>query len=293
MASDQPLAPVVDGAPVDVSLRSAILAMAAGSEFRKGRARRRFMQVSLSKSGYGAIHCEDEKDMLTHTSGASGTEKASTAASLTLTGPKAPAPDDSWGTYTIASSSYGAASFSFEAKDIIMGDEVTSHLSAKKAAGELELKQAKGKHSAMHAEHALGQGVAYYMVMRKENVTFANNCIGRFLAKHSSSVVYTLTVSHNGMVRFHLPNDTPAWLKIAFLIGDSEPGCCTGFRNLRHALTHGCFCMGVFYEAELPAKDGAAGGTVPVLMRFNRWMSDVGLTPYWAGVRSVRQLQHV
>jgi len=259
LAEVHPLPPASDADTSNIRLKTAFLAATAGCEFRKGAVEKKFWAVPATKSGFGQIHSDHEcEHMLAVTNaGAAATQRASELASLKLTGPKTPAIEAAWGVYSIKSKSYAAAFMKFEARDIIPRDEIDAYLEGRAADGSLAIAKSRRARKGTEtrttvqqlAQHAQGEGIAYYMVLRRENTGFKKTCFGRWLQKRVAPVVYTLTVSHNGVVRFHLPNTTPVLVKLAALYNDSERGCCTAIRNLRHALKHGCFCMGLFYEA--------------------------------------------
>ena len=112
-----------------------------------------------------------------------------------------------------------------------------------------------------------------HIIARKENVKFKCSPLGLIFRCLPGEVMYILTVSENGIVRFHLSPERWTLSRFLFLLADSEPGCCTWYKNLKHARKEGCFCLGVFYKST----------SGPLLMRFNRWAGE--LAPFWAAAR--------
>merc|ERR1719443_2885761 len=120
-----------------------------------------------------------------------------------------------------------------------------------------------------------------HLLIRKTMAEFCFSSLAWLIKWLAGTVVYTLTVSENGILRFHLPPETGTFAKIFFAYADSE-SFLGFFKNLKHAISHGCFCLGCFYK-EKPASPDPSSPPRLVLMRFNRWKED--LVPYWAGVQ--------
>jgi len=137
--------------------------------------------------------------------------------------------------------------------------------------------------------------VYVYLLMRPENVALKpfsflrllNGVwlLGLLMCWLSGPIMYTFTVSTDGILRFHLPNDLPLWKQAFYAYVDTEMQCCLGrrcnfFKNIMHRVKYGCFCFGVFYQ-------DPAHPQTNVLMRFNRW-GDNGkdINAYWAAVQA-------
>ena len=99
-------------------------------------------------------------------------------------------------------------------------------------------------------------------------------------------LVYILTVSNNGLVRFHLPPDRGIFAKLLFSYADSEKGAFSWLKNLWHAIRYGCYCFGLFFKGQ-PKDNTDSTKTQPVLMRYNRWAQ--GVAPYWAAVNTPQE----
>jgi hypothetical protein len=149
---------------------------------------------------------------------------------------------------------------------------------ASKATSEFDAVKAQ-----VDAQDPNNAGIAAYLTIRKSNVTFQDGILGSIMRRLPGDVVYILTVSNNGLVRFHLPPDRGIFSKLLFSFADSEPGAFSWMKNLWHAVRYGCYCFGLFFQGQ--PKDTTDGAkTQPVLMRYNRWAEGVG--PYWAAVNS-------
>ena len=64
--------------------------------------------------------------------------------------------------------------------------------------------------------------------------------------------------SFTGIARFHLSPDRGTFAQLLFAYGDSEGCCCcccgpacSCCSNIKHALTHGCFCLGVWFKEKV------------------------------------------
>jgi len=231
------------------------------------------MSVPDFMNGYHDIHEHDQADMEGKLEGSepSPLEQACGMSRLNLAGPFSPTQDDVLGEYLVSSigccgPSYPVKGFTVDDQDVIPAGEMKEHLVSCCSA----------------PAHALGDGkVVMNIILRKSKVTFQRGCLSRLVRRVAGDVVYILTVSENGIARFHLPPETGTFAKLCFAYADSE-SVLGFFKNIKHALTHGCFCLGVYYKE----KDGEPGVPKPrtVLMRYNRWKAD--LKPYWAGVCS-------
>jgi hypothetical protein len=231
-------------------------------------------EANAHLASLGHLHNEDEPGVLAALPKMpiSATELAERAiqrtANLKLSEPCLPNPEEFIGTYEVApGTGYVVTSFGIEPQDVVNASEVVPDID-------------KGK-----SGEPSNAGVQTYLTLRKSNVIFRPGLLG-FILKHlPGEVVYILTVSTNGIVRFHLPRGRSIFTKLLFAYADSEPGRFTWFKNMRHAIKYGCYCVGLFFRGKAPGgteKDA----TQPVIMRFNRWAESVA--PYWAAVNSTK-----
>jgi len=233
-----------------------------------------FMSVPDDLHGYLDLHEHDEGDMegAINEKGASPMTVAKRLAGMELQGPSGPTAEEACGIYSVRDQegccfkSYCVRGFTVDPEDIVPAGEMKEHLTTCCGA----------------PAHTLGAKVAMHILLRKSKVKFANSLTARLIARVAGDVVYVFTVSENGVVRFHLPPETGMFTKLCFAYADSES---VGgfFKNIKHAATNGCFCLGVYYKEKLPPQ-AASGSQRIVLMRFNRWKEN--LAPYWAGVCS-------
>lgn len=238
------------------------------------KAKAKAQEANAHLAALGHLHNEDEASVLAALPKmpVSAVELAQRAiqrtANLKLSEPCLPNPEEFLGTYAVApGTGYAVTSFGIEPQDVVSASEVTPNIDVGKS-GELS-----------------NAGVQTYLTLRKCNVTFRKGLIG-FILKHiPGKVVYILTVSKNGIVRFHLPRGRNIFTKLVFAYADSEPGRFTWFKNLRHAIKYGCYCIGLFFRGKTPGST-ENDGTQPVIMRFNRWAESVA--PYWAAVNSTK-----
>ena len=193
-----------------------------------------------------------------------------TSNNLELSEPCLPTLAEFPGTYQVAEGGgYAGNSFTIEPQDVISGSQTPAHLDEVRSQAE--------------ADDHDDSGVAAYLTLRKENVTFKSGLLGFILNHIPGDVVYILTVSKKGVVRFHLPPDRSILTKLLFSFADSEPGFFSWFKNLGHLMKHGCYCFGLFFRGQ-PTGSTEDTNARPVLMRYNRW--DGGVAPYWAAVSS-------
>lgn len=198
--------------------------------------------------------------------GASPLTLAKRMAGFELEGPWSPSLEGVTGTYRLNSEGYCGGhrycirAFTIEAEDIVPAEET--------GASSLAL---------CCVPHLLGEGrVVAHVHAKRDKAVYADSFMAWLIQTVSGSIVYILTLSENGIVRFHLPPDMGCFAKLCFAWADSESLC--GF--LRKAWA-GSESLGVFYrERKAPAINQAPPRVV--LMRFNRWKT--GLVPYWAGV---------
>jgi len=198
-----------------------------------------------------------------------------------LCSPASPGPGDihGWpGTYLVCEStlccqketSYPVASFSIRPEDITTDVSKCHHRA--------QCEQCQ--------EHACGSGAIRMMFpIRKCNTRFKKTCLGCLFGCLPGKVVYNLTVSENGIVRFHISPERSTLTRLLFAYGDSESCCwccggsaCGCYKNVLHALENGCFCLGLFFIEKLASEQKPR----LVLMRYNRWAGDI--CPYWAGI---------
>ncbi len=229
------------------------------------------------------IHDENEDEILEAVknmpvSAVSLAERAiSTSTNLELSEPCLPTMGEFAGTYRVApGSGYVVNAFTIEPQDVV---------SASGAGPEFDAVQAQ-----VDAQDPHNSGVAAYLTIRKSNVDFKPGILGTILRNLPGDVVYILTVSNNGIVRFHLPPERSIFTKMLFAYVDSEPGFFSWAKNLWHAIKHGCYCFGLFFRGQ-PADSVEKTGGAPVLMRYNRWAD--GITPYWAAVNAPQEANEV
>lgn len=233
-----------------------------------------FMSVPEHLHGYLDLHEHDEGDMegAINEQGASPLTVAKRLARIELEGPCGPSAAEACGTYRVQcqegcfAKQYCVQAFTVDPEDIVPAGEMKDHLTTCCGA----------------PAHALGAKVAMHVLLRKSKVKFASSLTAKLIARVAGDVVYVFTVSENGIVRFHLPPETGMFTKLCFAYADSE-SVSGFFKNLKHAVTNGCFCLGVYYK-ERPAAGAEGADRRFVLMRFNRWKQN--LSPYWAGVCS-------
>jgi len=230
-----------------------------------------FMHVSDQFHGFLDIHEHDELDMEKAVISDQKKAKAEELTEMDLVPVKDISNDyidNLLGTYTTLSNgccgpSYCVESFNISRSDVKFAGDVKEHLVSC---------------CNMPAQHHLGDEVVLHMVILKKNAVFNKGFTAWLIKKVAGDVVYVFTVSKNGIVRFHIPQESGMFVKICYAWADSE-STIGFFKNIRHAMTNGCFCLGVFY-----APQNANAAAKSVLMRFNRWKTDV--VPYWAGVCS-------
>eukprot|EP00976_Prorocentrum_cordatum_P042846 868873-Prorocentrum_minimum.AAC.2 len=125
--------------------------------------------------------------------------------------------------------------------------------------------------------HCMGTGEGFSFTIKNRNTRYATSKLAKDVQKRigtdHNAGVYTITVSRNGLARFHIPNPS-TMKKITFLRADSE-NCLAVLKNFAHAMLNGCFCFGIFYRN---VKTGQI-----ILMRWNRWNGNV--SPYWCAVQ--------
>lgn len=280
--------------------KAADLKVAAGAH-NKGDAFGRsksFMAVPEEKRGFKDVHEHDEGDMLRtfDAIGELAQKLAAETAGYALEKERyVPSMEEVCQNYPILQEgccggpSYVAKSVRITSEDVIHGDHMEEHLATCCGAP---------------AHHMADGKVIYHILFRKKNTEFHNTCCANFISWIAHDTVYIMTVSENGIARFHLPPELGTMSKLCFAYADSE-SLCGFFSNIGHAISNGCFCLGVWYKLapqpcpplkspdEVPeSSPGAAEGespkqeeTVPVLVRFNRWNAD--LTPYWAMVPDI------
>jgi len=238
------------------------------------KAKAKDKEANAHLAALGHLHNEDEANVLAALPKmpVSAVELAERAiqrtTNLKLSEPCLPNPEEFLGTYQVApGTGYAVTSFGIEPQDVVSASEVIPDID-------------KGK-----SGEPSNAGVETYLTLRKCNVTFRPGLLG-FILKHiPGKVVYILTVSTNGIVRFHLPRGRSIFTKLLFAYADSEPGRFTWFKNMRHAIKYGCYCFGLFFRGQAPGST-EKDGTRPVIMRFNRWAESVA--PYWAAVNSTK-----
>lgn len=255
------------------SARMADLKSAAGAHLKTVSIKKKktFMSVPDFMHGYLDLHEHDETDMecAFENEGPTPLEKASCMAGMELEGPWDPSKTDVTGVYNVNSigccggPAYCVQSFTIDAGDVIPAGDMKDHYVTCCGA----------------PAHALSNGkVAMHIMLRKNKTVFRKTPLGYLMKRIAGDVVYVFTVAESGIVRFHLPPETGTLTKICFAYADSET-VCGFFKNIKHAMTNGCFCLGMYYKEKAAE---AAGPPKTVLMRFNRWKTD--LTPYWAGI---------
>mmetsp|Transcript_66365 Transcript_66365/g.154216 ORF Transcript_66365/g.154216 Transcript_66365/m.154216 type:complete len:271 (+) Transcript_66365:75-887(+) len=256
-------------------MRSEVVKAAAGahSKTKVVQKSRSFMSVPDHLHGYMDLHEQDEGDMegAFNEAGTSPLTSAKRLVQMELEGPLGPSVEEAIGNYEVRCSDgccakqYCVLGFNVEEGDIVPASEMKEHLTGCCGA----------------PAHALGSKVKMHILLKKKKVRFARTMLAKLIKRIAGDVVYVFTVSENGIVRFHLPPETGTLTKLAFAYADSE-SFCGFFSNIKHAMTNGCFCLGVFYKE----KQGETAGTEPrlVLMRFNRWKKN--LAPFWAGICS-------
>lgn len=276
---------LADDSPPDKSILAA-----SGSHLRRKLSKlpwrrgasRAFMAVSEEQRGFAHLHDEDEDTMKQAfcAKGCLPFDQTAWEAGLAMLSPdvdgsgRPPTSKEVLGDYVVSGfptccdrhggSKYPVAGFKITDEDVVTADDEN-----------VVLRRTLG----CAAAHALGEGrIVMHVLLRKKNVSFKPSCLGFILKMMPGEVVYTLTISENGITRFHLPPERGMLAKLLYGYCDSETGL-GFFSNIKHALTNGCFCLGMFYASETARGEGAR----PVLMRFNRWAGD--LAPYWAAVR--------
>mmetsp|Transcript_5618 Transcript_5618/g.11128 ORF Transcript_5618/g.11128 Transcript_5618/m.11128 type:complete len:107 (-) Transcript_5618:1142-1462(-) len=92
-------------------------------------------------------------------------------------------------------------------------------------------------------------------------------------------IVYVMTISEEGIVRFHAQPRDP--IRLLLLARAESRNCFNWFKNMFHFFRKECFCLGVFYEVlskETESNDSGKG--ILAAARFNRWADngrDLGL----------------
>ena len=192
---------------------------------------------------------------------------------IELSEPCLPAISEFPGTYEVPpENGYVVTSFRLDPEDVVPGVDANSEL---------------GKLGAQAAREGSDDGeIAAYLMVRKSKTVFKNNFLGFIFKRLPGDVLYILTVSTNGLVRFHLPKERSIFSKLLFSFADSEPRRFSWFKNLHHAIRYGCYCFGLFFRGKAKDSSDENGGR-PVLMRYNRWAKEV--SPFWVGVNSAEK----
>jgi len=227
-----------------------------------------FMSVPDTFHGYLDLHEHDEADMegKFKETAPSPLEEACKLCGFDLTEAISPTLEDVLGEYVVNSvgccgPSYCVKGWTVDEDDVVPAGEMKDHLVSCCSA----------------PAHALGDGkVVMHLLLRKSKCVFQRSLLAALISLIAGDVVYVFTISENGIVRFHLSPETGTFVKICFAYADSE-SVIGFFKNIKHAVTNGCFCLGVYYKEK-------GGQNRTVLMRYNRWKAD--LAPYWAAVVS-------
>jgi len=188
----------------------------------------------------------------------------------------APTREELIGTFHVnPESGYAVKSFTITLKDVFTADEVDEYLTD-------EIKAPPG--------HCLGGAVKLYALLRKENVVFNRGCYPGIMKCILPRIVYILTISVEGIVRFHVIPTMWTFTKLMLVLGDSRR-CNTCCPNLKHAMKNGCFCLGLMFEVIKKSKELEEGEKketkkTMALVRYNRWAGDMSdLDTYWAAVQ--------
>mmetsp|Transcript_5161 Transcript_5161/g.9825 ORF Transcript_5161/g.9825 Transcript_5161/m.9825 type:complete len:304 (+) Transcript_5161:120-1031(+) len=189
----------------------------------------------------------------------------------------APTREELIGTFHVnPESGYAVKSFTITLKDVFTASEVDEYLTD-------EIKAPPG--------HCLGGAVKLYALLRKENVVFNRGCYPGIMKCILPRIVYILTVSVEGIVRFHVIPTMWTFTKLMLVLGDSRR-CGTCCSNLSHAMKNGCFCLGVMFEVVKKSAEQVEEGEkkeskkTMALVRYNRWAGDMSdLDIYWAAVQ--------
>eukprot|EP00929_Paragymnodinium_shiwhaense_P106814 TRINITY_DN72557_c0_g1_i1.p1 TRINITY_DN72557_c0_g1~~TRINITY_DN72557_c0_g1_i1.p1 ORF type:complete len:314 (+),score=54.86 TRINITY_DN72557_c0_g1_i1:71-1012(+) len=263
------------------SLRARALKAAAGVKLRaqvSGGEKKTLRNVLVDEESFVRVHEEACTDMVEafEQAGEETWEDAAEEVGMPLEmAARAPTKEEVVGNYVVsggrswchkgAGSKYPMKSFEIFPENIIMYDEMPKHY------------EQQGK--TQPAPHTLGEGEVFMIIkLMKRNVRFKNTLLGWLSWMLASEVVYTFTISENGILRFHLSPGLWTLTKLFAAFCDSERWWYLP-SNIKHAAKHGCYCLGIFWMTKASKRNGPAR---PVLMRYNRWAEDLG--PYWAAV---------
>lgn len=226
------------------------------------------------------IHTQDESDMLAALRRMPQTKSIvrqtlQVSPEMSITGPSLPEISKIPGTYHIGpDANYILDSFQIKPQDIILPQDSHPLLDPMRDRAVAH----KYGRSLRNSESNSGS-IAAHIILRKSQARFRPSLLSSLIQQVAREVVYVITVSENGICRFHLPPDLWMATKLLFLAADSEQGLRGCFKNIQHVKENGCFCLGMFFETS---------DNQTLLMRFNRW-GDQQMAPFWAAANDHNQ----